>query len=48
MERGDARYNTAGTPRGGVISPIPSNIYLHEVLDNWFVETVQPRLDMRV
>jgi group II intron reverse transcriptase/maturase len=45
MERGDVRYNTAGTPQGGVISPILSNIYLHEVLDSWFVEIVQPRLE---
>lgn len=33
-----------GTPQGGVISPILANIYLHEVVDKWFHETVQPRL----
>jgi group II intron reverse transcriptase/maturase len=26
----------AGTPQGGVISPLLANIYLHEVLDGWF------------
>ena len=34
----------AGTPQGGVISPILANIYLHEVLDRWWVEQVVPRL----
>jgi len=34
----------SGTPQGGVISPLLANIYLHEVLDRWWVEDVQPRL----
>jgi group II intron reverse transcriptase/maturase len=34
----------AGTPQGGVISPILANIYLHEVLDLWFERDVKPRL----
>lgn len=33
-----------GTPQGGVISPLLANIFLHEVLDEWFVRDVQPRL----
>lgn len=33
-----------GTPQGGVISPMLSNIFLHHVLDTWFVSEVQPRL----
>ena len=37
----------AGTPQGGVISPILANIFLHEVLDEWFVREVQPRLQGR-
>jgi group II intron reverse transcriptase/maturase len=34
----------SGTPQGGVISPLLANIYLHEVLDQWFVRNVQTRL----
>lgn len=37
----------AGTPQGGVISPLLANIYLHEVLDGWFVREVHPRLSRR-
>jgi group II intron reverse transcriptase/maturase len=37
----------SGTPQGGVISPLLANIYLHEVLDDWFVRDVQPRLKGR-
>ena len=32
-EKGNVSYPDEGTPQGGVISPLLSNIYLHEVLD---------------
>lgn len=44
MEDGQVRHPNLGTPQGGVISPLLANIYLHEVLDKWFAQEVQPRL----
>ena len=37
-----------GTPQGGVVSPLLSNIFLHEVFDQWFAEVVQERMEGRV
>lgn len=48
LEAGSVSYPTAGTPQGGVISPLLANIYLHEVLDKWFEAEVKPRLRGRV
>lgn len=45
MEEGNLRHPATGTPQGGVISPLLSNIYLHEVLDVWFETAVKPRLE---
>ena len=53
-----AHHQPLGTPRvpqnrkitfcvRGVISPLLSNIYLHEVLDRWFEHEVKPRLKGR-
>ncbi len=47
LEEGRVWYPEAGTPQGGVISPLLANIYLHEVLDVWFEQTVKPRLQGR-
>jgi group II intron reverse transcriptase/maturase len=40
-------YTELGTPQGGVISPLIANIYLHYVLDDWFLSEVTPRLKGR-
>jgi retron-type reverse transcriptase len=44
LEEGIHTTPQAGTPQGGVISPLLANIYLHYVLDVWFEEEVKPRL----
>ena len=44
MESGALSYPEAGTPQGGVVSPLLANVYLHEVLDTWFEAEVKPRL----
>jgi RNA-directed DNA polymerase len=44
LEDGQLSYPDAGTPQGGVVSPLLANVYLHEVLDAWFARDVKPRL----
>ena len=47
MEEGIVSYPEAGSPQGGVISPMLANVFLHYVLDVWFRQEVQPRLTGR-
>jgi len=47
LEAGSVTRPEAGSPQGGVISPVLSNVYLHEVLDVWFERQVKPRLQGR-
>lgn len=44
LEGGVVQRADRGTPQGGVISPLLANIYLHEVLDLWWIREVLPRL----
>jgi group II intron reverse transcriptase/maturase len=43
MEEGTFHASTAGTPQGGIVSPILANVYLHYVLDLWVERVVKPR-----
>ncbi len=45
LESGSLVRPERGSPQGGVISPLLANVYLHEVLDTWFEQTVKPRMD---
>jgi group II intron reverse transcriptase/maturase len=47
MEDGSVSYPETGTPQGGVVSPLLSNVFLHYVLDLWFERDVKPRLRQR-
>lgn len=47
LEDGKLFYQPIGTAQGGVASPLLSNIYLHYVIDEWFAESVIPRMQRR-
>lgn len=38
LRDGECEPTISGTPQGGLMSPVLANIYLHEVLDQWFLE----------
>jgi group II intron reverse transcriptase/maturase len=44
LEDGELHTNEEGTPQGGSISVLLSNVYLHYVLDLWFERVAKPRL----
>ena len=48
LEDGCVTHPETGSPQGGVVSPLLSNVFLHYVLDDWFEQEVQPRLKGRV
>ena len=39
MEDGNVVLRTAGTPQGGVVSPILANLFLHYAFDTWMART---------
>jgi RNA-directed DNA polymerase len=44
LEQGQVVNQELGTPQGAPISPMLANIFLHEVLDEWFQTVVRPRM----
>jgi RNA-directed DNA polymerase len=44
LEDGCVAHPETGSPRGGVVSPLLSNLFLQYVLDEWFAHEVRPRL----
>ena len=44
MEGDKITYPDMGILQGGVVSPVLSNIFLHDVLDEWYLRDVKPRL----
>jgi len=46
-EAGTLTYPDQGTPQGGVASPMLANVFLHQVLDEWFAKDVRLRMQGR-
>ncbi|WP_437585869.1 group II intron reverse transcriptase/maturase [Sorangium sp. So ce1000] len=44
LEDRNLKRPDAGSPQGGVVSPILANVLLHEVFDVWFAREVRPRM----
>jgi RNA-directed DNA polymerase len=44
IDDGRLLHTDVGVPQGQVVSPLLANIYLHHVLDKWFMDEVRPRL----
>ena len=48
LEASAITRSDVGTPQGGVVSPLLSNVFLHYVLDTWLARYVVPRMKRQV
>jgi len=44
MESGILEETKQGTPQGGNLSPMLANIFLHYVVDEWYVKELRPKI----
>jgi len=42
LDKSEVKHPITGTPQGGIISPILTNIYLHYVIDLWMEKVIKP------
>jgi len=47
VEKETIHYPACGSPQGGVISALIANVFLHSVLDEWYLTEWKPRLKGR-
>ena len=47
-EEGRVTVPKAGTPQGGVVSPLLANVYLHHVVEEWVEQEMKPHLQGQV
>lgn len=45
LVEGTCQEAERGTPQGSSVSPILANIFLHHVLDEWFIKAIRPELE---
>ena len=45
LEDNKVIYPETGSPQGGIVSPVLSNIYLHYALDLWFSKVIKPQCE---